>query len=84
MNTQTIIHRKPTVLHSTGFSNSTLYTRIGEGLFVPPISLGGRAVGFPSNEVDAVIGAMISGKSKDEIKALVTSLVEQRQDGGLL
>jgi len=74
------LERKPDVLSRTGFSRSTLHTRIEEGLFVPPISLGSRAVAFFELETNTVIAAMIAGKSKDEIKELVKSLVAQRQE----
>ena len=74
------IERKPETLQRTGFSRTTLYTRVKQQLFVPPISLGERCVGFVSSEVDSVLAAMIAGQSKDEIKALVASLVEQRKN----
>ncbi|MBK8187488.1 MAG: AlpA family phage regulatory protein [Cellvibrio sp.] len=74
--------RKPEVLATTGWSRSTLHVRIKENLFVPPISLGERAIGFLAHETDAVLAAMISGKSKEQIKALVASLVAQRKNEG--
>ena len=75
------IERKPEVTARTGIARSTLYNRIKNGLFVPPISLGGdRAVGWPSHEVTAVISAMIAGRSPDEIRTLVSSLIEKRQE----
>ena len=72
------IERLRSVLTKTGLSRSTLYARIDQGLFVPQVSLGGRAVGWPSNETDLLIQAMIEGRSTDGIKQLVTSLVSQR------
>lgn len=75
------IERKPEVLARTGLARSTLQHRIKNGLFVPPISLGGdRAVGWPSHEVTAVISAMIAGRSPDDIRTLVSSLIEKRQE----
>lgn len=74
------IGRKPHVLSLTGFKNSTLYARIKDGVFVPPISLGGRSSGWVLAEVNMVLTAMVAGQSKDELKALVASLVEQRKD----
>jgi len=71
--------RKPTVLAITGLSKSTLYNRINDGLFIPPISLGARAVAFVASEVDAVIHAMIEEKPPAEIKTLVSSLIQQRK-----
>jgi prophage regulatory protein len=75
------ILRKPDVLALTGFSKSTLYNRIRDSLFPEPINLGGRAVGFISTEVDAVIQAMIQEQSPDQIKALVADLIKQRKGG---
>lgn len=77
---QTIkIIRKPEVLSITGLSKTTLQTRINEGLMPPSISLGERAVGFLDHETQAVMRFIAAGKSKDEIRALVSYLVEQRQ-----
>lgn len=78
MNTQFKIERKTSILERVGFSRSTLHTRIKQGLFPTPISLGDRAVGWVVSEVDACLAAMISGQSKEDIQALVASLIEQR------
>jgi len=45
------ILRLPEVKTYTGLSRSTIYKRISEGAFPPPISLGGRAVGWVEREV---------------------------------
>jgi prophage regulatory protein len=73
------IIRRPDVLANTGFSKSTLYNRIKNGVFPPPISLGSRAVGFVQSECDAVINSMIAGQSPEQIKSLVVDLIQQRQ-----
>jgi prophage regulatory protein len=78
-----VILRKPEVLAKTGLSRSTLHARIKENLFVPPISLGERAVGWLSHETDTVLNAMVAGQSKDQIKVLVGSLVAQRKNAGV-
>lgn len=77
-NTYRRIMRKPEVIKQTGLSSSTLYQRISEGLFVKPISIGPRAVGFIEGEVNAVIEALIQGKSREEIKQLVIKLMSER------
>ncbi|MGI2104855.1 helix-turn-helix transcriptional regulator [Shewanella frigidimarina] len=74
------IIRKPDVINETGLSKSTLYNRIKDGLFPPPISLGARAVGFVKSECEAVINAMIAEQTPEQIKALVISLVQQRSE----
>ncbi|MCL2309363.1 MAG: AlpA family phage regulatory protein [Proteobacteria bacterium] len=71
--------RLPTVKAETGYSRSTLYQRVKDGLFTPPVSLGGRAVGFPASEVSAINAARIAGKSDAEISALVKNLVAARR-----
>ena len=62
----------------SGFSRSTLYNRIGEGLWTQPVRLGLRAVGWPASEVEALNAARIAGKSDDEIRDLVTKLHADR------
>jgi len=81
INTQIKILRKPEVLKRTGYSKSTLHSRINEQLFVPAISLGGkRSVGWICHEVDAILLAMIHGKSREEIIKTVQMLVAQRTE----
>jgi prophage regulatory protein len=73
--------RRPEVLQQTGLSNSTLYKRINDGLFVPPINLGGaRAVGWLQHEVNYVLVAMAEGKPESEIRKLVQNLIQARKD----
>lgn len=69
----TILRRKQ-VAAETGYSRSTIYLRISQGLFVKPISLGARAVGFPASEVASLNAARIASKSDSEIRALVIKL----------
>ena len=76
--TQTILRRKQ-VQAETGYSRSTIYLRITQGLWPKPVSLGARAVGWPAGEVAAVNAARIAGKSDDEIRALVVTLETERQ-----
>ena len=78
-NVQFSIIRKPKAIERLGLSKSTLHARINAGLLPPPVSLGARAVGFIEHEIQAVLGAIIAGKSSEQIKALVNDLVAQRQ-----
>jgi prophage regulatory protein len=68
------IQRLPTVQHECGLARSTIYLRIAQGLWTKPISLGGRAVGWPASEVAALNAARIAGKTDAEIRALVQAL----------
>ena len=76
------ILRLPAVKSESGYSRSTIYLRISQGLWVRPVHLGSRAVGFPSREVEALNAARISGKSDDEIRALVVKLHAARTEAG--
>ena len=71
--THTIL-RLPAVKSDSGLSRSTIYLRIAQGLWPKPVSLGGRAVGWPAEEVAAVNAARIAGKSNDEIRQLIAKL----------
>jgi len=76
--THTIL-RLPAVKAATGLSRSTLYLRIAQGVFTHPVSLGGRAVGWPADEVVALNAARIAGKPDAEIRELVTMLEVARK-----
>lgn len=71
--------RKPEACNLAGLSNTSIFEQTKAGMFPPPISLGARAVGFISHEVQAVIAARSVGKSDSEIKDIVKSLVKQRE-----
>ena len=75
--THTIL-RMPAAKSQSGYSRSTIYLRITQGLWTKQISLGPRAIGWPANEVAALNIARISGKSDDDIRELVKSLHIQR------
>ena len=74
------ILRLPAVKSKSGLSRSTIYLRIAQGLWTKPVSLGARAVGWPSNEVAAINAARIAGKTDDEIRTLVAKLESARKD----
>jgi len=73
------ILRLPAVKENTGLSRSTLYLRISHGVFTHPVSLGGRAVGWPADEVVALNAARIAGKPDTAIRELVTRLEAARK-----
>lgn len=73
------IQRLKAILSITGLSRSTIYLRISNGVFTRPVSLGGRAVGWPASEVAALNAAWIAGKSEAEIRQLVVSLQVARK-----
>ncbi len=77
-----VILRRPQVQAGTGYSRSTIYLRISQGLWTRGVSLGPRSVGWPAHEVDALNAARIAGKNDQEIRALVLELEAARKGGG--
>lgn len=75
------ILRMPAVLAKTGHrSHSSIYNAIRDGLFTKQVRIGQRSVGWPSDEVLAIVAALIAGKSKDDIRNLVESLHRKRNE----
>lgn len=74
------ILRLPAVKSESGLSRSTIYLRVSQGLWTKPVSLGARAVGWPSDEVAAINAARIAGNTDDEIRILVAKLEEARKE----
>jgi prophage regulatory protein len=54
------ILRIKAVQRKTGLGRSTIYDRISKGAFPRQISLGGRAIGFLSTEIDEWIEEQVS------------------------
>mgnify|MGYP000644213108 CR=1 FL=1 len=73
------IYRLPTVKTESGYSRSTVYLRITQGLWTKPVRLGPRCVGWPAHEVAALNAARIAGKTDEEIRALVLKLEAARK-----
>ena len=74
------ILRLPAVKAETGYSRSTIYLRISQGLWPRPVSLGPRSVGWPASEVAAINAARIAGKTDKEIGDLVARLEAARKN----
>lgn len=73
------ILRLPAVKAETGHrSHATIYNAIRAGLFTDPVPIGQRAVGWPSDEVQAINAARIAGQSDDQIRELVKQLHAKR------
>ncbi len=75
---RTII-RLPAVKTESGYSRSTIYLRISQGLWPKPVSLGPRCVGWPEDEVAALNAARIAGMSDEAIRCLVLELEAARK-----
>jgi prophage regulatory protein len=55
----TTILRLPAVKARIGLARSTIYLRISEGTFPPPVRLGPRAVGWVESEIEDWLAAHI-------------------------
>jgi prophage regulatory protein len=53
--------------------------RVSQGLWTKPVSLGARAVGWPSDEVEAINAARIAGNTDGEIRILVAKMEAARK-----
>ena len=54
------ILRLPAVKARTGLSRSTIYLKVAQGTFPKPVSLGARAVGWPSGLVDEWLNNLVA------------------------
>ena len=71
--------RMPAVKAETGHkSHASIYNAIRAGLFVKPVPIGQRSVGWPDYEVLALNNARIAGKSEADIRELVNRLHAKR------
>jgi prophage regulatory protein len=77
------ILRLHAVLEQRGRSRSSHYADIKAGLFIEPVLIGLRAVGWPDNEVDTLNAARISGMPDEEIRKLVIKLDAARKTAAL-
>ena len=66
--------RLPAVKAQSGYSRSTIYLRMSQGLWTKPVSLGARAVAWPADEVAVLNAARIAGRTDAQIRALVLKL----------
>ena len=73
------IQRLPAVKAESGYSRSTIYLRIAQGLWTKQVRLGPRCVGWPEHETAALNAARIAGRTDEEIRALVVKLHAARK-----
>jgi prophage regulatory protein len=78
-NNELKVIRKPEACKQYGLKYTSVSELIKAGLFPPPISIGARAVGFISHEIQTVLAARSVGKSDDEICQIVKALIKQRE-----
>ena len=56
--------RLPEVISTTGLSRASIYNYMAEGKFPPSVSIGARAVAWPSNDVTQWVSDRISATRK--------------------
>lgn len=59
-------------------SRAAFYADIQAGLMTPPVKLSARSVAWPEHEIRAINSARIAGQTNDQIRNLVSRLVEDR------
>ena len=62
-----------------GNGRAKIHKDVKDGLLPPPVRLGQRWSGWPSDEIDQILRARIAGWDKDRIRELVKELVAKRQ-----
>jgi len=71
--------RRPKVEDKTGLKKSMLYDLMEKKEFPESIKIGERAVAWIESEIDAINAARMAGKSADEIRQLVKTLMAKRR-----
>ena len=82
MGENTMLRRKQAA-KEFGLCVSQTYVQESKGLIPKFISIGARAKALPQREVYAVNDARIAGKSDDEIREIVKTLMKQRNNFSL-
>ena len=72
------ILRLPAVQKLTGMSRSTIYLYIKKGLFPQPCKIGFRSVGWPLEEINALIDARVRGFNDSAIQGMVKEIIASR------
>ena len=72
------------VLEKTTFGRSSLYAKIGEGLFPKPVKVGSRKIAWPQYQVDQMMAFYLSTTDEEERKILVANLEKNRIERGAL
>ncbi len=76
----TTVLRRKEVRDKTGLSNTSLHERIHDKTMPPPFSLGGRSMGFFEHEISAVLMARAAGQDDEQVKVLVSLLLDKRKE----
>lgn len=73
--------RLPELLEQLAVGKTTLYARIKQGTFPPPVKFGERVSAWPEHEVDTVVIAYMRSATKEDLQKLVAQLMIARRSG---
>ena len=63
---------------ATGKCTSAFYADISKGFMTRGVSIGGRAVGWPSDEIELLIKGRVAGLNDPQIRAMVDRMHVER------
>lgn len=73
--------RLPELLEQLAVGKTTLYARIKQGTFPPPVKFGERVSAWSEHEVDTVVNAYMRSATKEDLQKLVAQLMIARRSG---
>lgn len=73
--------RLPELLEQLAVGKTTLYARIKQGTFPPPVKFGERVSAWPEHEVNTVANAYMRSATKEDLQKLVAQLMIARRSG---
>ena len=73
--------RLPELLEQLAVGKTTLYARIKQGTFPPPVKFGERVSAWPEHEVATVVNAYMRSATKEDLQKLVAQLMIARRSG---
>lgn len=73
------ILRRPRVQEILGIGRQSVYNQMSQGLLTRAVKCGARAVGWPTEDIEAIRAARIAGKTDEEIRQLVRAIEVSRK-----
>jgi prophage regulatory protein len=73
-----VLVKLPEVRRRTALQATSVYDKVKNGLFTPPVKLTARSSAWPEHEIDAINAATIAGASDAEVRSLVRKLIASR------
>lgn len=68
------------VLARLGHGKTKQYELVSLGLMTSPVTMGGRAVLWPEDEIELISAARVAGADDEQIRGLVSRLHQKRQE----